>query len=153
MLANRNVAILVKDEFDYNPETGLLTWKVSAGPCKAGNRAGTWVGDRLRVGWLKQYHPATHIIWLWMTGKWPDKVVDHKDGNPSNDKWNNLQNIYKCQDSSKKVKQSNNKSGIPGVHYCNWRKRWIVQRRQQGKPFLGKSFTKYSEAIDYLKSN
>ena len=33
---------------------------------------------------------ANRIAWMWVTGKWPRGRVWHKDGDPTNFKWSNL---------------------------------------------------------------
>ena len=66
----------------YNETTGDLTWV--DGP-KKGKVAG-WRDSNgyllTRIeGQLLRNH---HIVWYKITGKWPDKEIDHEDNNPSN---------------------------------------------------------------------
>jgi hypothetical protein len=35
-------------------------------------------------------YKATHIIWLLVKGALPTKIIDHRDGDPSNNRWKNL---------------------------------------------------------------
>lgn len=59
---------------------------------------------------------AGRIAWLYMTGNWPDGVVDHKDGNPQNNKWENLRDIkHRANIENRTRPNKNNKTGFIGV--------------------------------------
>jgi len=76
--------------FDYNPQTGQVTWKYRPDlPNKwnarfAGKSAGTindegylcleWQEDGVRIR-----HPAALVIWFMQTGAFPDHEVDHEN--------------------------------------------------------------------------
>lgn len=89
---------------------------------------------------VRYYHtyPATHLIWLIVTGSWPTGVVDHRDTNPSNNKWDNLRDATRPQNGYNRKRYKTNTSGYKGVH---WDKRWRKWRATIGvdghKIFLG----------------
>ncbi|WEL95620.1 HNH homing endonuclease [Xanthomonas phage vB_XooS_NR08] len=73
----------------YEPETGVLTWKVFRGyTAKAGSVAGCL--DKT-VGYIQVWangkrYLAHRLAWLLHTGAWPIQHLDHIDGNPSNNR-------------------------------------------------------------------
>lgn len=71
--------------FQYDPSTGkLFRIKELAAVQDSGKANRIWFGEKQRQ--------ATHIIWYLMTGNWPPQgmVVDHIDGDPTNNCWENL---------------------------------------------------------------
>lgn len=88
----------LRKQYQYDPITGELT-----------QASGKTVGSRLRRGRLRinsaivgQIY-ATHLIWLLVHGRLPYEghVIDHKNNDPSDDRWDNLQEITKSEDCSK----------------------------------------------------
>jgi hypothetical protein len=123
----------VRKFLDYNQETGQLTWKprerrwfTSTHQCNAFNskhaykEAFTAYNDRkrkVRAGkLLGQTYLAHHIIWLWKTGEWPSTGMDHKDGNPENNRWDNLAEAPQSINNKNARLRSDNKSGTHGVY-------------------------------------
>lgn len=97
---------------EYNPHSGLWTWrKEIARQCKVGLIAGSLskIGYR-NIGIHRHQYRAARLAYLFMIGRWPNKAIDHKDGNPSNDKWSNLrlasdsQNMWNRKGNSRKLK-------------------------------------------------
>lgn len=92
----------VSQRIAYDSDTGRLTWLVAPNRrMKAGDEAGSLKGARtsIRTGKVSNYRyvkfdgwetPATRVVWLLQTGKWPDGMVILRDGDPSNLRWNNL---------------------------------------------------------------
>lgn len=135
MLAKRKslTYTIVREFLDYNPITGVLTWKPRARrwfgsnhQCNAfngkhaGKEAFTAYSDKkrkVRGGLiLGQSYLAHHVIWLWVTGAWPNTGVDHKDGNPENNRWRNLIEAPQSINNKNARRRSDNKSGINGVY-------------------------------------
>jgi hypothetical protein len=100
----------LRELFDYNPESGLLSWRVRPECGKAWNAkyAGTPAGTKQRAGLgvalAYRKYGAHVIIWAWMTGEWPATSIDHKDRNQYNNAWHNLRlatPAQQCQNRSR----------------------------------------------------
>ena len=114
--------------FDYDPETGDLRWKVrprehfaTDQSCGRWNtmfagKLARWVDNkyhRVTVDW-KEYK-AHRIIWKLVTGDEPPEMIDHKDGNPSNNRFSNLRaTTYHGQAWNRRLR-TDNTSGQQGV--------------------------------------
>ena len=128
----------VRELLDYDPETGLLTWrerKLRAGyECYDRSWNTQWAGRvtgtlEKKTGYLritiygKQYF-AHNVIWVWMTGKWPDSLTDHEDTNKANNRWSNLRLATPMQNNANVGLIASNKSGFKGVHWNKARRKW-----------------------------
>lgn len=106
------------DNLDYNPNTGIFTWKVS----KKGRRVGDIAGCEDKYGYIRiriddELYLAHRLAWLFAYGKWPDGDIDHIDGITSNNKINNLRDVSKSGNAQnrKMAPKSNKSTGILGV--------------------------------------
>ena len=82
----------LREQLDYDPETGWLTWKVSKPRIRKGQRAGYPHSNGHRDIEICGFQFREHrLIWWWMTGEDPgDKYVDHENRRPANNSWKNL---------------------------------------------------------------
>lgn len=115
----------VRSILDYDPETGILTWKPRADRSKswntrfAGTRAG-WEYDEKGILYRrisldgKTYREA-RLIYLWMTGNWPTEEIDHADVDGTNNKWANIRPATRSQNGCNRGRHSNNKVQFKGV--------------------------------------
>jgi len=112
----RPTAKRIRFLFDYNPDTGILTRRVTAGGQMRGDKVGCindWGYIKVKVD--QGTYQAHMLIWVWMTGKWPRKLVDHKDTDAANNKWNNLRLATRQQNSCNRKTKCDNVSGLKGV--------------------------------------
>lgn len=91
------------------------------------------------------------LAFLYMTGDVPG-MIDHMDGNPSNNAWDNLQASSYAENSKNRAMSRNNTSGVNGV---SWHKRigkWAANVRLDSKlKHLG-YFVDFDEAARVAQS-
>jgi hypothetical protein len=137
----------LKEILDYNPETGELTWLIQAGPARPRMVAGNIDPKGYRKIKIRRINYLAHrIIWLWMTGEWPSKDLDHIDTVKDNNRWINLRECTNSENHCNTPKSAANKSGVKGVHWNRESRKWHAQIKSKGiVKYLG-LFTELSEA-------
>ena len=148
MGGSMNVEFL-RECFTYDAATGALTWcrrprghfKNGAGwhnfnkKC-AGKIAGTRKPDgRIEVGLGERTLKAARIVWALHTNTGVFGVLDHIDGNPNNDKIENLREVTTAQNTRNRTHTSANSSGIRGVTWHTPSKKWWVRVTLDGKTY------------------
>jgi len=110
---------LVRELFNYCPETGILTWAVRpARRVHVGDIAGTLTVPGYWEVRIKNIPYRVHsVIWLWMTGTWPDDVIDHIDTDGANNRWLNLRPATHAENTANRRRNVNNSSGFKGVSW------------------------------------
>lgn len=121
---------------DYDPETGQFRWKQrfdvgNAWNARMAGKVAGWVhGDGyVGIGINGAIYQAHRLAWLWMTGKWPDDQVDHRDGNRSNNRFYNLRPATQAENCRNTRRPRNNTSGYKGVCFIKRTQRWRAQIR------------------------
>lgn len=107
----------LKERLDYDPVTGVFTWKVTANTSTfAGDRAGSVNDDGYRwIGIDEEIHKASKLAWFWMTGEAPAAIVDHRNGNRDDDRWENLRAATRSQNGANMARRKDNTTGFKGV--------------------------------------
>ena len=143
---------------DYDSSTGLFTWKWRTDIDERVNHrdayeiAGRTGGDSyVTIGIDYQQYSAHRLAVFYMTGKWPTQVVDHIDGNKSNNAWSNLRVVTPQQNTFNSGVSKNNTSGHKGVCWDKKNQKWLVSIMINRKSkFLGR-YTDLQEAIKVRK--
>lgn len=107
-----------REVIDYDPETGVMTWrKTLSNRAMAGAVAGTVGKNGYRYVSVDGHRCLVHrLAWLWMTGAWPVALIDHKDTDRTNNRWANLRDsTYKLNAENKQRALPANKVGLLGV--------------------------------------
>ena len=125
--------------FCYCPETGLLTRAADRPDGAPGPRykKGDPVGTETRDGYLKlrvlgRYYRVHRLIWLMVTGHWPVHGIDHRDGNPANNRIANLRDVPQLLNARNQRRPHRDKiTDLPiGVYRHNSKKNPFVARMQ-----------------------
>lgn len=126
----------------YNPDTGIWTWlSPPTGRHVVGKRADFHYDRgyaRLRLVKVEKSYLqclSHRLAWFYMTGVWPPDEVDHKNNEPSDNRWNNLRLATRTQNVANATRPSHNTSGLKGVsrikkHPRRWRA-CITQNKKQ----------------------
>ena len=104
--------------FSYDATTGQLFWKVvPSNVIKIGQQAGALNSDGYRqIKFMGQVYQAHYVVWLLNTGQWPNDEIDHEDGNRDNNRFANLRDATRRENSQYRTKRSDNLSGYKGVN-------------------------------------
>jgi hypothetical protein len=119
---------------NYNPSTGIFIWRmVLSKRTQIGSIAGTDKDGYVNISIDKRLYRAHRLAWMYMTGEWPSSLMDHKDLNRSNNKWDNLRLATNTQNSVNSPKLCTNTSGYKGVRWYKANSRWSAQIGMNGK--------------------
>jgi hypothetical protein len=131
----------VRELLIYDPVTGLFEWRARDrkwfrsdhdwrgwNTKNAGKRAFTYVGpDGYNTGSIFGLSvQAARVAFLYMTGRWPDREVDHKNGVNGDDRWTNIREAAHLQNSANRRRHDDNRSGFKGVT-------WQASKRKNGR--------------------
>lgn len=122
----------LRECFDYNPDTGSLTWRArprehfatdSAWKQWNSMRPGTsppylthgYLGVNFSSGSHKGQYRQHRIIWVWVTGENPHDDIDHIDRDRTNNRWSNLRIASRAQNNHNGKLYRRNSSGYRGV--------------------------------------
>ena len=82
---------ILYQELNYDSSTGHFSWKVSRPGVKKGKRAGSIKADgyrKIRIN--KQEFLEHRLAWFYTFNTWPTDILDHIDGNKTNNSISNL---------------------------------------------------------------
>lgn len=118
--------------FEYR--NGELFYKVSRSRNKAGSKAGTYrARDNAYQVIINKKHFLVHRVVFMMHNGYMPEFIDHKDGNRSNNRIENLREATECQNAQNATLRSDNKSGAKGVNWCSASKCWQVRVQSSKK--------------------
>lgn len=102
----------LREVMHYEPETGEFT-RLSGrryGPVGTVTEKGY-----LRISVLGELHYAQRLAFLYMTGEWPTAIADHENGNPLDNRWENLRDADFSSSVANTIVRSTSSNSIKGV--------------------------------------
>lgn len=142
---------ILKQYVVYHPDTG---WFTSTGVKYSNKDKGERVGT---VHKTKGYRYLTllgktyreqRVAFLYMTGKWPEKQVDHINNVKDDNRWCNLRDVSAAVNSQNRKLFSTNTSGHKGVVWNKKDRKWQVLCRANSKQYYGGQYENKEEAAE-----
>ena len=125
----------IKARFNYDPQTGELTWayrdesnkqNVYFNKTVAGKKAGKvyvhykcgYKNERVALEIFRKKLSLTtaRVCWLVQTGDWPEHTIDHINGDSTDNRWENLRDVTQGVNNANKKPYKCNSVGYKGVN-------------------------------------
>ena len=121
----------LKQMLRYEADTGLLFWTDFAHKSVRNKQAGTFNSGYIVVMYKGKFYKAHRLAWLLTYGCWPNEMIDHIDGNPSNNKLSNLRDVNNHVNQCNRHKaRVDSKSKLMGA--SPYRNKWRAQIKRNG---------------------
>lgn len=150
----------IKEVLNYNPETGIFTWKAkSLSQCKnkrcftmwktkyEGKPAGSLNNRYVTIEINKRPYHVHRLAWIYVYGYDPIEEFDHKNRNKKDNWIDNLRFVTRSQNNQNKGLQKNNVSGVCGAFWSEYHKKWVAQIKVNNIPHHLGLFKEFNEAV------
>jgi HNH endonuclease/AP2 domain len=125
----------LRELLHYDRDTGEFRWWKRVGnEVRLGERAGY-----LEIRLDNRTYQAHQLAWRYMTGRWCRPMIDHRDGDGTNNRWTNLRRATPSQNTANRRPQ-NNSSGYKGVDLHRRLGRWRAVICKKGRRIYLGSF-------------
>lgn len=135
------------ESLSYDRDTGVFTWK-SSRPLKhfktesarktyltkfAGKTAGHMLYMKkedktyIQIRLFTKLYLAHRLAWFYETGEWPEDLIDHLNGDGSDNSFINLREATKVINGRNCALSKNNSSGINGVYFNKANNTWVAE--------------------------
>lgn len=138
----------------YDPISGDFSWIASrAGRFKPGARAGyKRPNGYVRINFNGSLYYAHRLAWLFVHDRWPSNEIDHIDGDPSNNRIENLREATRAENCQNVKASAKSASQLLGAHYDSISERWLSQIAIDGRNIALGFFNSAEEAHTAYKT-
>jgi HNH endonuclease/AP2 domain len=139
----------LRELLDYNKKTGEFRWRKRPG---GGARSDLSAGHveshqgRRRIGIDGRVYSAHQLAWFYVTGRWGKPMIDHRDGDGTNNRLNNLRPATRSQNNANRRRPRDNTSGYKGVSLHRRPGKWLATIGRNGKRIYLGTFATPQEA-------
>jgi hypothetical protein len=138
----------IANYFSYDPITGLV-WKHTK----------IWRSDKIGLpkkvdshGYLilrfqKKDYKAHRVAWYLQTGDQPPTMVDHRNQQRLDNRWENLRAADASVNGTNAKVRADNNSGATGVYFVVAKNRWLAAINLRGRKFHIGTFLNKADAV------
>jgi hypothetical protein len=115
----------LKELVSYNEETGIFTRIIKA----SSSKPGIVISKPMKSGYLRMHIDSIlyyhhRLAWLYVYGNWPKLLIDHIDGDKSNNKIKNIREANFSENFQNISIVSNAASGLRGAYLDKKSGKW-----------------------------
>lgn len=138
------------DLFEYVPHTGDLIWNTrpradfrtergwkifnTQFSGKIASTTNAFGKNRYKVVRINGVlHLQHRIVWLYVNGRWPSSLIDHKNGDGTDNRIDNLRESTFTENHANRKHQGQNASGLKGAFFHKRANRWTSRIGVNGK--------------------
>lgn len=118
----------LREHFNYDPETGIITKKKPLGRIDS--------EGYILIRFREKGYRAHRLAWALHYGEWPSREIDHINGIPDDNRLMNLRDVTPSENQQNKKVHREGK--IAGVRYDSRSKRWGAELPRQVVGFTKK---------------
>jgi len=137
---NNELDKIIVEYFSYDAESGIILWKKNPGKRNLLNKeAGSLRPDGYRHIAINGKCVLSHrVAWFLHYNCWPEKYIDHIDGNKINNNIKNLREADVFENAYNSLTPKNNTSGVKNVYWNKQKSKWMARINLKGKcKFIG----------------
>lgn len=136
----------------YDESTGVFTRRVrTSNRIKVGDVVGTPTEGYLCGRVENRLYVMHRLAWLYVYGIWPEKNLDHANGDGCDNRISNLREADHGENAENIVAHADNRTGYLGVTWCKLTHSYIARIcRNRVTRHLGKFPTAYEAHLAYL---
>ena len=144
---------VLRELIDYDPETGALVWRVrdvsffTDGKRSALGAMNAWnarhagkpaLKAKMSSGYFMggifgRKYLAHRVSWAIYSGEWPERQIDHINGNRLDNRIANLRSVTHQENGKNRAIGTNNTSGTIGVYWSIDKSKWLAAINKNGK--------------------
>ena len=141
--------------FTYDQDSGALKWRFRKGRKVRSDLTAGYIDDEgYRVVRVDGVNYRSHrIIWLMETGALPTAMIDHANGDRSDNRWKNLRQATNAQNQMNKKARTTGASGFKGVSIIRRRGRiqYRASVRHNGKTHVSGYYDTAQDAYEHYR--
>lgn len=143
----------LKLSLDYNPDTGVFTWKIKP---QSRIPKGSVAGTLHHRGYIHiilkgKAYLAHRLAFLFIDGKFPEFEIDHENHIKHDNRWVNLIEKTHRENGKNQSKSIRNTSGTTGVHWSAICNKWRANITSEGVRHNLGLFSRKEDAIEVRK--
>lgn len=131
-----HTAALLRELFHYDPQTGVFTRRVkTSSRAKIGVPVGNNSGNgHLQIRFNGARHLAHRLAWLYVYGVWPSKLIDHINGDPKDNRIDNLRDVSASVNAQNQraATKKNKRATLLGAHFHVQSGKYLAHIRLNG---------------------
>lgn len=142
---------VLKERFEYDPESGFLIARKAMQRRPKGSRAGCETKNGYRVVSVQtKTYKESRIAYYMATGEDPgDRLVDHIDGDPTNNAIRNLRLVDYAKNGLNRRANRISNTGFKNVLWMKAQQRFRVLLRKPEGGYLTRRFKFLEDAVEF----